>query len=245
MMEMLPAQMILPDWFAGIRFAFSRKADGQMSLKRAANESVTENRTRFLATNDMSLDEVVAGELVHGPEVAIVNVGQAGRGALGPDWLPGVDGLVTADRGILLLTTHADCAPIVIYDPVHNVIGQAHAGWRGLRSGIVEQLVLRIRSFNGTGPNQLKAWIGPMVRACCYPVGPEVVTQFPPECHMLVWGKQMLDLTRFIRLELARLGFEPEAVTDSQICTSCSQEFSSFRREGSDTKAMALVTGLK
>jgi len=245
MIEMPPVEMILPDWFSGIRFAFSLKEDGQMSFKRAANDAVIANRTRFLAAHQLLLDQVVAGELVHGSSVEIVTAKQVGRGASGPDWIPGVDGLVTAEKNVLLLTTHADCSPLVIYDPVHNVIGQAHAGWRGLRAGIVEQLVTAIRSFNGTGPNQLKAWIGPTVRACCYPVGPEVVAQFPAECQILVWGKQMLDLARFIRMELARLGFEPEAVTDSEICTSCSKEFSSFRRDGSATRAMALVTGLK
>jgi len=245
MTDNLPTVMQLPDWFTRIHFAFSRRGDGQMSFKRASGAIVARNRDRFLRTQGMSLEQVAAGELIHSAQVAVVGSEEAGRGAYTQDWIPGVDGLVTASPEVLLLTTHADCAPIVVYDPVHEVVGQAHAGWRGLRAGIVVRLVQAIRSFNGTGPNRLRAWIGPTVRVCCYPVGPEVAGQFPPDCITLVGGQQRLDLVRFIRQEFARLGFEPEAVSDSGICTSCSPEFSSFRRDGTDTQAMALVTGLR
>jgi len=237
--------MVIPDWTREIHFAFSRREAGQMSFKRASREVVLQNRMQFFASQRLDLKRVVAGELVHGGGVKIVGRLEAGRGATAPDWVEGVDGLVTADAGVLLLTTHADCAPVVIYDPVHRVIGQAHAGWRSLRSGIIENLVSAVRSFNGTGPNRLKAWIGPTVRACCYPVGSEVASQFPDECTLLIGDDRRLDLVRFIRLELARLGFEPEAVSDSGTCTCCNHEYSSFRRDGTSTLAMALVTGIR
>lgn len=236
--------MRIPGWFSEIRFAFSLKSDGQMSFKRAEPSIVSVNRRRFLQANGLSLDEVVAGELVHGGKIAVVTARDKGRGAFQPDWIEGVDGLVTDDPGLLMLTTHADCAAVVVYDGVNRVLGQAHAGWRSLRSGIIQQLVDTIRSFNGTDPANLKAWIGPTIRACCYPVGEEVARQFPQECRIIVGETVALDLARFIRLEFARLNMDPLAITDSGICTACDPTFASFRRDAASTIAMALVTGL-
>lgn len=236
--------MRTPDWFSDIRFAFSFKGDGQMSLKRAQPSVVAHNRRKFLEARGLQIESVVAGELVHGSKVASVTVADAGRGAFAANWIPGVDGLVTADPDVLLMTTHADCAPVVIYDPQHRVLGQAHAGWRSLRAGLIEQLVRAVRTCNGVKPTVLKAWIGPTVRVCCYPVGPDVALQFPEECQVLIGGARRLDIVRFIMMELARLDFDPAGVVDSGVCTACEPEFSSFRRDGAETAAMALVTGL-
>ncbi len=236
--------MFIPEWLKGLRFAFSRPGDGQMSFNRADPTTVRDNRWQFLSELGLDLNSVVAGELTHSAEVTVVAADDAGRGASSPDWIPEVDGLVTSDPGLLLLTTHADCAPLIIYDPVHKVIGQAHAGWRGLASGLVEALVRTVGSLNGSDPGALKAWIGPTIRSCCYPVGPDVASRFPPECIILAGDSVRLDLARFIQFELQRLGFNPEELTDSGICTGCDKGFSSFRREGYQTQAMACVTGL-
>ena len=145
---------------------------------------------------------------------------------------------------MLLLTTHADCAPLIIYDPLNKILGQAHAGWRGLADGIVEHLITNIRSLNGYQNINLFAWIGPTVRPCCYPVNLDVAGRFPEECWILVGDTMRLDLVRFIRRELERLNFDSENVADSGICTSCAPQYSSFRRDGMHTHAMACVTGL-
>lgn len=236
--------MRIPNWFSEINFAFSLKSDGQMSFKREIASIVTTNRRRFLQANGLNLEDIVAGELVHGAKVRLVNTEDKGRGATSKNWIEGVDGLVTSDPGVLLLTTHADCTPIVIYDPVNRVIGQVHAGWRSLRSGIVVNLIESILSISSASPKSLLAWIGPTIRNCCYPVGQEVARQFPQECGVLVGDRISLDLTRFIRMEFARSGMDPLAVTDSGVCTACDPAFSSFRRDGDKVVAMALVTGL-
>lgn len=237
--------MNLPDWMSEIHFAFSRREHGQMSFRAAPPEVVASNRRNFLSAHNLALESVVAGELAHGPRVAVVTGKEAGRGALAPDWIPEVDGLVTTEPDLLLLTTHADCAPLVIYDPTSRVLGQAHAGWRGLASGIVEELVRKMLSLNGNHPERLKAWIGPTVRPCCYTVGMDVAQWFPEECRVLVGESIRLNLPRFIALELERLQLDAENVTDSLTCTSCDPRFSSFRRDGPEVAAMALVTGLR
>lgn len=146
--------------------------------------------------------------------------------------------------GVTLLTTHADCAPLIVYDRNNKILGQAHAGWRSLASGIVSELVSSVRSLDGKTPGDIKVWLGPTIRACCYPVGQEVADRFPDECLVRVGDSSRLGMGRFIRYELQRLDLDPENFTDSGICTSCHPEFSSFRRDGHNVKAMACVCGL-
>ena len=236
--------MIIPDWLSDLHFAFSHRGDGQMSFKHADKDVVLESRNRFFHDKGLNLDSVVTGELAHGAEVALVTEADAGRGARDRNWIEGIDGLVTDKPGILLMTTHADCAPLVIYDKAHKILGQAHAGWRGLASGLIESLVERLKSLNGTGPSELHAWIGPTIRACCYEVDRDVADRFPDHCRFLAGESIRLDLTMFVHRELWRLGLNPDYVTDSNVCTSCNPEFSSYRRVGLNTQAMACITGI-
>ena len=237
--------MYTPDWVNRLHFAFSRRGNGQMSFKRADTETVKNNRESFLNEHGLDIDRIVAPELIHGARVTEVKTEHVGSGSRETNWIVGADGLVTTNNDVLLLTTHADCAPLVIYDPKNQVLGQAHAGWRGLAEGIVENLVRVVHSKNGRHPSNLYAWIGPAIRACCYPVGPDIAARFPQECSILVGNSLRLDLVRFIRFELERLGLDYRNVTDAGVCTSCAPEFSSYRRDGIDTCAMACVTGLK
>ncbi len=235
----------LPDWFNDLHFAFSSKSDGQMSFKRGEPNVVADSRRRFLSKQGLDLNSVAAGELTHGSEIAFVTSEEKGRGSASPDWICSVDGLVTDEADLLLLTTHADCAPLIMYDPIGRVLGQAHAGWRGLRSGIIERLTETILSKSGNPVSSLKCWLGPTIRACCYPVSVDVAEQFPSECRVIAGDEIRLDLVMFVKMELRRLEFAPANVADCNICTSCSDEFSSFRRDSQDVAAMACVSGMK
>lgn len=88
------------------------------------------------------------------------------------------DGLVTSSPGILLGVLTADCLPIILADPKRHAVGVFHAGWRGTVKRIVEKGVGEMRKYFGSRPGDLKAVIGPGIRACCYQVGPEVRDAF-------------------------------------------------------------------
>lgn len=88
------------------------------------------------------------------------------------------DGLITQTPGILLAILTADCLPVILVDGKRRAIGVFHAGWRGTVKRVVEKGVGEMRRCFGTSPADIRAAIGPGVRACCYNVGPEVRTQF-------------------------------------------------------------------
>lgn len=237
--------MNLPDWSREIHFAFSRRCDGQMSFKQAEPDLVVANRKRFFSSLNLDLSSVVAGEIAHGSEIALVSEVNKGRGATTRNWIRGVDGFVTKSRGILLLTTHADCIPLVIYNRRVKILGQAHAGWRGLAKGIVENLIEVVRSVGGDNSDDMNVWIGPKIGVCCYSVGNDVAAMFPENCCVIKEDTIHLDLALFVQNELERLGVMRKNITDSGICTSCDSNFSSYRRDGIGVTAMACVTGLK
>jgi YfiH family protein len=88
------------------------------------------------------------------------------------------DGLVTNVPGLLLAVKTADCVPVLIVDPKQRVVGAFHAGWRGTAKRIVEKGVGVMRRDFGSDPTDLRAAIGPCIRACCYEVGEEVQETF-------------------------------------------------------------------
>jgi len=88
------------------------------------------------------------------------------------------DGLITRAPGILLSVLTADCLPIIVVDTRQRAVGVFHAGWRGTLKRIVEKGVGEMRKHFGSRTSDLKAAIGPGIRACCYQVGPEVKEAF-------------------------------------------------------------------
>ena len=95
-----------------------------------------------------------------------------------PGECPAGDGLVTTTPGLLLGIQTADCLPIILVDTRLRAVGVFHAGWRGTLKRIVEKGVGEMRVRFGTRPRDLKALIGPGIRACCYQVGPELEEAF-------------------------------------------------------------------
>jgi YfiH family protein len=82
---------------------------------------------------------------------------------------PNADALVTNVRGLALGIITADCAPILLADVSANVIGAAHAGWRGAMGGIVEATVEKMEML-GAQRNRIVAAVGPCIAQASYEV---------------------------------------------------------------------------
>ena len=137
-----------------------------------SREHIDENYRRVYGALGHSPDTAVISHQVHGSSVVVVTGGQRGRR------LDSCDGLVTDEPGIVLLQRHADCVPILLYDPKRPAIGVAHAGWRGTLAGMAAELVRAMCEAFGSRPGDLIAAIGPSIGPCCYDVGEEVQRGF-------------------------------------------------------------------
>lgn len=139
-----------------------------------APERVIVNRRRAAAALGVDLDDLVFGAQTHGRGVATVTRADRGRGAERlDDAVPDVDALVTADDGVALAVLVADCAPLVLVDPVARVVGVVHAGWRGTVAGVAAAAVEAMATL-GSRPADVVAALGPAVPAERYQVGSDV-----------------------------------------------------------------------
>lgn len=109
-------------------------------------------------------------EQVHGNKVAVV---PGAATVIAPDGLPvvpGVDGLVTAEPGVVLAIYVADCGPIWLADRRSGAVGLLHSGKKGTESGILQAGVERMKQSFGTDPADLVAVLGPCIRPPDYEV---------------------------------------------------------------------------
>jgi YfiH family protein len=122
-----------------------------------------------LAAAGIDLARVAHVRQVHGADVR-----RAGRDG----GYSGVgDVLVTTTRGAPVAVFSADCAPIVLYDPVVPALAMVHAGWRGTARGVVQVAVAALVEL-GARCERVHAAIAPTIGPCCYEVDAPVIEAF-------------------------------------------------------------------
>ncbi len=166
---------------AGIRHAFFTRSGGvsegvYASLNGGvgsddAPEKVKENRARMAAALGVVAGHLLTAYQIHSPDVVVAE-------APWPhDARPRADAIVTRVPGLALGISTADCAPLLFADAEANVIGAAHAGWRGALAGVIEATVAAMENL-GAQRERITAALGPTIRQPNYEVGPEFVTRF-------------------------------------------------------------------
>jgi YfiH family protein len=158
---------------------------------------------------------------VHGARVVVVEGPAAASGEA-------ADAAVATSSGAALAVLTADCAPVALASP-EGVLGVAHAGWRGLRAGVVEATVTAMRRLGAT---RIEAVLGPCIRPCCYAFGSEdldqMVARLGPSLRSVDrHGAPALDLAAGVRVALHSSG--AALVGDAATCTSCSGQHWSWR----------------
>jgi YfiH family protein len=174
---------------------------------------------------------------VHGTGVHAVD-GDLG----GP--VPEADALMTDRVGVGLVIQVADCQAVLLYDPVHRVVANVHAGWRGGVAGILGATVQAMSARYGTAPPDLLAAVGPSLGRCCA----EFVhyrSEIPPAYWPYKDDRHRFDFWAISRDQLLEAGLSGERIQIGGICTRCrTDRFFSYRGEGI-TGRFAVVVGLK
>ncbi len=153
------------------------------------------------------------------------------------------DAAVTRYAGVVLAIRCADCLPVFLSDPDATVVGAAHAGWRGLAAGVIENTLEAMRS----DPSRITAWLGPCIGSAVFEVGTDVREAFLADDRDAAAafapgrpGKWFADLESLARRRLARAGVT--AVYGGGMCTlSDPARFFSFRRDGTSGRMAALI----
>lgn len=178
-----------------------------------------------------------------------------------PCWLRQVHGTAVADlrstpprpeadaawsdrRGQVCAILTADCLPVLFCDTAGTVVAAAHAGWRGLAAGVLQQT---LKSLPVPAARVL-AWLGPAISQSAFEVGTEVRAVFmardavAEDCFVAAGseGKFRADLYALARHQLQSLGVA--GVYGGEYCTyTDSERFYSYRRDGECGRMASLI----
>ena len=201
-----------------------RESNYCLNNERAEDEEIViANRNRL--QNLIGASHIAWMKQIHGKHV--VEVGISDRAELAD-----TDACWTRERGIGLAVLTADCLPIVITSEKRDWLGIAHAGWRGLASGIIGELI----SCYLYSPSELVAWIGPSISKEKYEVGQEVWSIFDEQHSDSVLmdssdsssEKRFLNLVSVAENQLIEAGVGK--VYSSGLCSYSDARFFSARR---------------
>jgi polyphenol oxidase len=143
---------------------------------------------------------------VHGTSVVHVS---GSRGATGDSTSPAADAAWTDQPGQVCAVLTADCMPVLFASRDARRVGVAHAGWRGLSAGVLEQTVRAM----GVPGDELVAWLGPAIEPEHFEVGADVRDAFVKSdlgvanaFLPLAGGKWLADLYALARRRLLAVG---------------------------------------
>jgi polyphenol oxidase len=208
---------------------------------RGTPDQEREGWARVAAEAGVTPDRLVRLRQVHGAAVCL-----ADQPLEGP---PEADVAVARSPAVAMAVQVADCAPILFADTAGQVVGAAHAGWRGTEANVAGATVAALTGRWPVHVDTLIAAIGPCIGPCCYEVGGELVESFrargwrESECHR--WfvqrdGRLFFDLWQANAEQLTRAGVPGAHVYVSRLCTACHPDwFCSYRREGAAAGRMA------
>ena len=243
----LPGQLI-PDWRAGPRVGalMSTRAGGvstgafdSLNLGRSAGDALAAidvNRRRFaaaLGARPVWMSQVHGTRVLHLP----LDEDQASIGA---------DAAITTQPGIACTVMVADCLPVLFAAPGGRGVGAAHAGWRGLASGLLEATVTALCEATACAPRELQAWLGPCIGPRQFEVGADVAEAFGGGSHFVARPRPdgtmrwLADLPGLARDRLRAAGLTH--VSGGGACTvEDRSRFFSFRRDGITGRMAAAV----
>jgi polyphenol oxidase len=185
---------------------------------------VADNRRRLTAAAGLP-SEPVWLEQVHGTRVLDVDAACEVAPA---------DAIFTRQRGRVCAILTADCLPLVLAADAGDLVGAAHAGWRGLAAGVIESTIDAL----GEAPARLLAWLGPAIGPEHFEVGAEVreallvqdggaAQAFTPNAR----GRYRADLFTLARRRLVAAGVK--RIYGGGVCTFADKaRYFSHRRDG-------------
>ncbi|HSD55424.1 MAG TPA: peptidoglycan editing factor PgeF [Burkholderiales bacterium] len=238
-----PHDWIVPDWPSAPRVralvttrtgGVSRGSFATLNLgTRVGDDPAAVEHNREILRSRLPADPIWLQQ-VHGTDV--VDAESAGA-------LPRADGAVARTRHCVCAVLTADCVPVLLADRDGAAVGVAHAGWRGLASGVIEATLARM----AVPAKDVIAWLGPGIGPRAYEVGPDVYDAFvarDPGAAVAFEphgdGKFRADLFALARRRLETAGVG--ASFGGGLCTyTNAARFYSYRREKASGRFASVI----
>ncbi|TMU87862.1 peptidoglycan editing factor PgeF [Bacillus sp. BHET2] len=215
--------------------------------------AVNHNRQLLASRLNMPVENWVAAEQTHRNNIFIPGTTDAGKGAKNYESsIKDTDGLITREERILLTMCYADCVPLYFLDRMTGMIGLAHAGWKGTVLEIGPKMVESFRG-NGSQVSSLEVVIGPSICKECYVVDDYVIDKVKKTLedennlpyNLIEEGQYQLDLKEINKRLLVQCGLNTNQIYTSGFCSSCQDDFFSYRRDGGKTGRIMSYIGWK
>ncbi len=163
-------------------------------------------------------------EQVHGADVVFAKTYESP---------PVADASVSDTANSVCVVRTADCLPVLLCAADGSVVAAAHAGWRGLAAGVIENAVHKM----GVDTDSIMVWLGPAISQTSFEVGADVKDAFVAhdsvagECFVAnARGRWQADLYALARLRLAAIGVS--SIHGGEFCTYLDEKrFHSYRRD--------------
>ncbi|MGA1825919.1 MAG: peptidoglycan editing factor PgeF [bacterium] len=215
-----------------------------------SHANVLKNRKLVCNKLGYALDSMVSMQQSHGANIKVLDSAYKGRGARNwEDGIANVDGVITNNRELVLLSMSADCGMSMFYDPGKKVLALAHSGWRGIAKGVVRNIIETMETIFSCERSEILVGIGPTICERCYEIGSEIRAifeqTFPFDKQRIFSkssnGSQSLNIVKSLELQLLAEGIKPNHIETSNLCNSCeSEEFFSYRRDNKKTGRMGI-----
>jgi YfiH family protein len=242
----------------GVHHLFSTRLGGvskgafesmNLNFKTGDRRDAVMQNLQGIADLGFPLEDMVFPHQTHHCQVREVSAADRGKGIFSDRDYTDIDGLITNDPSVTLVTFYADCVPLYLYDPVQRAIGLSHAGWRGTVGQIGMRTVRAMTEGYGSKPQDILVGIGPSICKDCFEVGNEVAEEFARTLDfaagfispcMSKAHKSYIDLQGINKQSLLNAGVLAENIELPGICTKENPElFYSHRVMGAKRGSLA------
>lgn len=248
-MKIIKSTLLSP--YKNLLHAYSTRVDGSSifgnNLAYHVNDTkkdVDTNQNELAAYLGYSFENLVHMKQVHGDQ--IINISSS----FPRDKIPVCDALITQQKNRPLMVMVADCIPVLVYDPIQEVIAVVHAGRAGVFSEIIPKSIEKMIRDYGSKAEDILVHLGPSIHECCYEVGTEIAEEIERSGYDYAIHKKgdryFLNLLAIADQQLENCGIRQKNIEISDRCTACNTDiFYSYRAENNKCGRFAGIMMLK
>lgn len=209
------------------------------TTKSALDMKVKENLLSVLKEANLH-NKYVVGKQTHSTNIVCIYKGKEYEN------LDEIDGYISNDTDFTLVTFYADCLPIFLLDPINNVFGVLHGGWRGSANKILEKgIKLMIKNYQCDISNILVCF-GIGISAKNYEIKEDTVQKLKTLLdfdNMIVYkeNKIYLDNMKMNKKIALNCGILEKNIFENNYCTY-EGDFYSYRKDKTACRMAAIIS---
>ena len=249
-----------PNIMAGTTLRSGGVSNGALSsLNMALNvhddeQKVIENRQRLALWLNTDFDHMVSPTQTHSTHLYHVQAADGGRGMKSlQDAIDDTDALYTREKNLYLLTYHADCIPVLLYEEKQQLIASIHAGWKGNVHEIIKKTITYLIENENCKAQSFYAYIGPSLSFEHFEARQDIIDYVQamsfdttPYYRVDSPGIYHLDAKGLAKAQLLNCGIAAERITVDPHCTKADEKhFFSYRRDHNCGRHVSFIALLK